>query len=179
MSHETKRWYSQSLAPVLLFLTLLGLGAVTGIVLQKPVWGVVMGSVLGVSAGAVAGNYVEYPKLSPNFRKTGKDILEIYAVYIDGKMKRYTLLFGVNGGAFAIVQLLTDQSKQLPGELTLPRLATGAILFTAVMVADIWQWAQLMRREEFAGEMAFTNIGKSILLMIGALVISGWILAAL
>lgn len=179
MNQHPKRWFHQPLVPVFLFLMLLGLGVATGVILQRPVLGIAIGTLLGVSGGAAAGKYLENPKPSDAYQKSVKDILEKYDVYIDGKMKRYTLLFGVNGGAFAIVQLLTDQSKQLPGQLTLPRLAAGAVLFTAVMVADIWQWGQLMRREEFVGGIAFTHIGKAILLLIGALIISGWILAAL
>jgi hypothetical protein len=180
MNQEIKRrWYHKPLVPVFLFLICLSLGVFAGVALHKPVGGLITGAVLGVIIGAVAGKYLEHPKPPPGAQTSGKDILEKYGVYMDGKMKRYSLLFGVNGGAFAIVQLLADQSKTLPGQLTLPKLAVGAILFTAVMVADIWQWGQLMRRAEFVGEMAFTHIGKAILLSIGALIISGWVLAAL
>jgi hypothetical protein len=36
-----------------------------------------------------------------------------------------------------------------------------------------------MRRDGFAGKLAFTLLGKVILLLIAGLIISGWVLAAL
>ena len=39
------------------------------------------------------------------------DPLKTIETYIDGKMRRYTLLFAVNGGAFAIAQLFKDQGN--------------------------------------------------------------------
>jgi hypothetical protein len=43
---------------------------------------------------------------------------------MEGKMKRYTLLFAVNGGAFAIAQLRPDALNSL----TRGHLAVAAIL---------------------------------------------------
>jgi len=89
------------------------------------------------------------------------------------------VLFGVNGGAFAIVQLLTDKSIQLAGQLTLQTLAVGTILFTFIMTVDIWMWGELMRQDRFSGELAFTPVGNTILLLLAGFIISGWPLAAL
>ena len=50
----------------------------------------------------------------------GTEKLDGIRTYIDGKMRRYNLLFTVNGGVFAIAQLLTDsQNKTMLGGLTL------------------------------------------------------------
>ena len=63
--------------------------------------------------------------------------------YIDGKMRRYSLLFSVNGGALAIAKLMADESTaRLLGRLALWHLAVGAIIFTLVMVVDIWMSAR-------------------------------------
>ncbi|MCI0698078.1 hypothetical protein L0337_39500 [candidate division KSB1 bacterium] len=102
--------------------------------------------------------------------------------YIDGKMKRYGLLFSVNGGAFAIAQLMADQDKAatsiLLGHLRLWHLAVGSIIFTVLMVIDIYLWGQMMRNN-FLGNFAFTLAGKSILLLLGMLIIAAWVLVAI
>lgn len=87
---------------------------------------------------------------------TNKDVLDRLGAYIDGKMKRYNLLFAVNGGAYAIARL-----NPLPGALTVSAIADGAIIFTAVMAVDIWLWGQTMR-DQFVGSIAFTPPGKAI-----------------
>jgi len=54
--------------------------------------------------------------------------------YIEGKMKRYNLLFAVNGGAFAIAKLFGEPNTQkILGGLSPKALAIGAIVLTAVM----------------------------------------------
>jgi len=174
-----KHWYYHPLVHVLLFFLLLSIGAGTGIITASPIAGLTTGMVVGVVASVAASKYWEFSEAVPASERSSKDILERLDVYVEGKMKRYTLLFGVNGGAFAIVQLLADQSKQLPGRLTLPSLAIGAIIFTTVMTVDIWMWGQLMRREGFAGKLAFTWVGRAILLLIAGLIISGWALAGM
>ncbi len=99
--------------------------------------------------------------------------------YIDGKMRRYGLLFSVNGGAFAIAKLMTDagSAKQL-GYLSIKQLAIGAIIFTIVMTFDIWWFGQMMR-DKFLGEMAFGRRGKLILILLAALLVGGWLFVIL
>ena len=92
-------------------------------------------------------------------------------LYLDGKMQRYTLLFSVNGGVFAIVQLLPRGHLALD----LGTLAIGAALFTVLMTADIWLWGADMRNQH--GHTLFRPVGQGILLMIGALLVGGWILS--
>ena len=134
-----QKWYQYPAIHVLLFFMLFGVGAGVGISAANPIAGLITGLVVGIIARVAASKNWEYPKPMPDNHKSNQDILEKLNVYVDGKMKRHTLLFGVNGGAFAIVQLLADQ-RHLPGQLTLPKLAIGAIFFTIVMTMDIWQW---------------------------------------
>ena len=115
--------------------------------------------------------------------------------YIDGKMRRFTLLFSVNGGAFAIAKLFKDQgNSQLLGALSIEALAIGAVLFSWLIWLDIWAWGAMMRRyfnascnascpkdkEERTrlGLEVFTVAGKSILTFLVVLVTVGWWLAA-
>lgn len=98
--------------------------------------------------------------------------------YIDGKMRRYGLLFSVNGGALAIAKLMADDNTaKLLGRLSVRQLALGAIVFTIVMVVDIWRFGQMMRKK-FLGELAFSKPGKIILLMLGMLLVVSWLLVA-
>ena len=99
-------------------------------------------------------------------------------IYNDGKFKRLYLMFAINGGAFAIVQLLHKNNTALFGKLTLFHLALGAIIFTILMIVDVWRWSAMMQRE-FLGELAFSCPGKIILVLLGVLIISAWILAGL
>jgi hypothetical protein len=108
-----------------------------------------------------------------------KDLLEKLTQYIEGKVKRYWLLFGVNGGSFVVAKFLHEKTGTFAGQLTGREVALGAILFTLVMTIDIWLWGWQMRRPEFAGKHAFTPPGRAIALLIGGLVMSAWILAAL
>ncbi len=99
--------------------------------------------------------------------------------YIDGKMKRYNLLFTVNGGIFAIARLLADkQNEQILGGLTLQALAVGASAFTCLMCLDIWYWGDMLRRDFFNGQQVFGRPGRFILIALGALLIMGWLVAA-
>lgn len=110
--------------------------------------------------------------------KTDPEKMDGLRTYIDGKMRRYGLLFSVNGGAFAIAKLMADDnSAQLLGRLSVRHLALGAIVFTIVMVVDIWSFGQMMRKE-FLDELAFSKRGKTILLLLGALLITCWGLVA-
>lgn len=109
---------------------------------------------------------------------TDTDKLDGIRTYIDGKMRRYGLLFSVNGGAFAIAKLMADENTaNLLGRVSVKQLALGAIVFTVVMVVDIWLFGQMMRKE-FLEELAFTKRGKTILLLLGSLLITCWALVA-
>lgn len=100
------------------------------------------------------------------------DPLEAMNTYIDGKMKRYTLLFAVNGGAFAIAQL----APEVLNSLSRGHLAAGAILFTVLMYADIWAFGTMMR-DRFIPELAFKRAGQAILILMATLLIGAWSLA--
>jgi hypothetical protein len=105
---------------------------------------------------------------------------EAFDLYESGKHRRYSLLFSVNGGAFAIAKLLNGgpgSSGLVIGELTLTQLSIGLAAFSAVMVWDIWLFGEKMRLNYLKG--AFGHQGKIVLLLIGGLIVSGWLLAGL
>jgi len=100
-----------------------------------------------------------------------KDAFELYE---QGKHRRYGILFSVNGGAFAVAKLLTGGSgKSGIGELSLSQLSLGMVLFTAVMVWDIFVFGQKMRHNYL--DDAFGPQGKIVLLLLGALLCVGWL----
>jgi hypothetical protein len=107
-----------------------------------------------------------------------KKVPESFKAYEDGKHRRYSLLFAVNGGAFAVAKLFVDE-KAAPGlgSLTLGRLSFGMILFTIVMIADIFMFGQKMRDTYL--QDAFGPQGKAVLMLIGILLCAGWFLAGL
>jgi hypothetical protein len=105
--------------------------------------------------------------------------LEGMNTYMEGKMKRYSLLFAVNGGAFAIAKVFGEHdSTQLLGGLTVQHLALGAVAFTVLMGIDIFLFGLMMRRKFFGDRMVFTWVGRVILVALCALLIAGWLMAA-
>ena len=96
-------------------------------------FGVILGPIVGVLSS-------QWPNV--NDAEVCKDISELY---LEGKMKRYSLLFSVNGGAFAIVQLSAD--RKLPGELNILSLSLGLIVFTVLMISDTWLRGADMREK--------------------------------
>jgi hypothetical protein len=111
--------------------------------------------------------------MSPTDRLTGMN------TYIEGKMKRYSLMFSVNGGAFLIAKLFTEENtKQVLGGLSPKALAVGAVLFTVLMWRDIYLFGDMMKREFFGGKLVFQRQGILILHALSGLVITGWLLAA-
>jgi hypothetical protein len=68
---------------------------------------------------------------------------EINKLYEDGKHRRYQLPFAVNGGAFAIAQLLTH--KDTTKIVALETLSLGMALFSIIMTTDIHTFGQKMR----------------------------------
>lgn len=104
---------------------------------------------------------------------------DINALYEQGKQRRYGLLFAVNGGAFAVVKLMTGNAaagSALLGGLTLGMLAVGLAAFSAVMCLDIWKFGERMRGLD--GTL-FGIWGQRVLLAIAALLVGGWLVVAL
>jgi len=88
------------------------------------------------------------------------------------------LLFSVNGGAFAVAKLLVgaEGKSTVLGQLTLPELSWGMILFTVIMIADIYAFGHKMSHD-FSLKV-FGRIGKLVLISIGLLICCGWFLVA-
>lgn len=106
-----------------------------------------------------------------------KKIPESFKAYEDGKHRRYNLLFALNGGAFVVAKLFADEkSAALLGNLTLRQLCFGTILFTIVMVTDIFMFGEKMRTTFLPD--AFGWQGKTVLILIGFLICAGWFLVA-
>jgi len=108
---------------------------------------------------------------------TLKDASDIYE---DGKHRRYSLLFAVNGGAFAVAKLLTGEAGKsgvVLGGLTLQQLAVGMILFTAIMALDIYAFGEKMRSQYKVAHF-FGAPGKVVLILLGFLMCTGWYLVS-
>jgi len=102
---------------------------------------------------------------------------EAFKAYENGKHRRYELLFAVNGGAFAIAKIFADKDPAMVlRHLSLRDLSLGMILFTIVMVTDIFLFGQKMRSSYLPG--AFGLQGKIVLVAIGVLICAGWWLVA-
>jgi hypothetical protein len=105
--------------------------------------------------------------------------LDGLSLYSTGQMKRYYLLFAVNGGAFAIAKLFAEsETRVIVGGLSLQALAVGCILFTALMWRDIYAFGELLRTQIFGGKGIFQEGPKLILACLCVLLILGWLLAA-
>ena len=103
-------------------------------------------------------------------------IKESFELYEAGKHRRYGLLFSVNGGAFVIAKLLADKSEKFVlGDLSLAQLSLGMMLFTAVMVGDIFAFGLKMQKTYLPD--AFGPPGKLVLALLGILLIVGWFMA--
>ena len=104
-------------------------------------------------------------------------IKDAYTLYGSGKKRRYSLLFSVNGGAFAIFKLLTRSDNNVLSDLSLAHLAIGMGIFTLLMVWDIYAFGEKMH-DRYLGEEVFGPEGKAVLLLLGLLIVSGWFLVA-
>jgi len=170
----------RTLIPVLAsFVLILLLGTVVR--LASPpyfAWGLLVGVAVGPVLGVLINLWDEPRRLhraeaavsqigNANDATVAQDDAKLY---LDGKMQRYSLLFSVNGGVFAIVQIL--QPKNLP--INTDTLSIGAAVFTVLMTMDIWLWGSGMRKQQ--AEL-FRPMGQLILLMIGALLFAGWFIA--
>lgn len=106
-----------------------------------------------------------------------KKVPESFKFYEDGKHRRYSLLFAVNGGAFAIAKLFAEKNAAaVLGNLTLERLSFGMTLFTVVMVVDIFIFGHKMRANYLPD--AFGWPGKIVLALTGFLICAGWFLVS-
>ena len=107
-------------------------------------------------------------------------IKEAFELYEDGKHRRYSLLFSVNGAAFAVAKLLTGEPGKpgiVLGDLSLSQLSLGLVLFTAVMIWDIFVFGLKMRKSYIPD--AFGTQGKIVLLLLGVLLCLGRFLVGL
>jgi hypothetical protein len=81
------------------------------------------------------------------------------------------------GGAFAVAKLFADdKAAAVLGNLTLRQLSFGMILFTIVMITDIFMFGEKMRTTFLPD--AFGWQGKTVLILIGFLICAGWFLVA-
>jgi hypothetical protein len=127
---------------------------------------------------------------------------DISKAYEEGKHRRYNLWFAVNGGAFAVAQFFTTNPEdvrgpedELVGSLTYGQLSLGMVLFTIVMVLDIYMFGENMRQETikpnstnrhellqllFSSKLSklFSWQGKLVLILIGLLISAGWTLVS-
>jgi hypothetical protein len=119
---------------------------------------------------------------------TVKKLPDNFKAYEDGKSRRYSLLFSVNGGAFAVAKLFPAGSPcAVLGKLTLAELALGMIVFTVLLTVDIYLFGQHLRStvpDEAMGPNGdtlamFGTPGKLILVLIGLLICAGWFLVGL
>ena len=119
------------------------------------------------------------PEKQPAAGIGGSERLGGLSLYSTGQMKRYYLLFAVNGGALAIAKLFAESETQvIVGGLSLQALAVGCILFTALMWRDIYAFGELLRTQFFDGKDIFQEGAKLILACLCVLLILGWLLAA-
>src|SRR3954452_4816984 len=109
-----------------------------------------------------------------------KDAFELYE---NRKHRRYSRLFSVNGGASRIAKLLLGEPGKagvVLGGLKLAHLSIGMALFTVVMTADIFAFGWKMRRAYLHGDhQAFDWRVKTVLLLLGILIVAGWLLVGL
>jgi len=111
--------------------------------------------------------------------------LGVFTEYENGKHRRYSLLFSVNGAAFAVAGLLQKSSPEgawKVGHLTLHKLSWGLCFFTIFMVFDIYKFGEKMRKiqeHDPALPELFAWPGKVVLLAIGVLICAGWFFAGI
>lgn len=113
-----------------------------------------------------------------------KELPKCFNSYEEGKHRRYSLLFTVNGGAFAVAKLFSNPDPKahvVLGNLTLTHLSLGMILFTVLMVVDIFFFGHNMRstlpKDTFEPNgntvPVFETPGQTVLILIGFLMCAG------
>ncbi len=108
--------------------------------------------------------------------------LDVFKAYEDGKHRRYSLLFSVNGGTFAIAKVLSEKPADsvVMGGLHVQQLAWGMLVFTVLMIFDIYTFADKMNRLQGDSKPEiFKSQGKVVLLLIGTLICLGWLLGGI
>ena len=118
--------------------------------------------------------------MSNGLSSTQLTLKEASELYENGKHRRYSLLFSVNGGAFAIAKLLVGEPSKSCldlGNLTLAELAFEMSAFTVVMAADIYVFGKNMRSCHLS--TAFGPAGKVVLTLLAALLCTGWFLVGI
>lgn len=102
-----------------------------------------------------------------------KDVIDIYE---NGKHRRYSLLFAVNGGVLAIAKLIvggTAPEKAALGGLRLWMLAVFAASFSFLMGADIWAFGSRMKDLD---DNLFDWRGKTVLALLTAILMAAWLI---
>jgi hypothetical protein len=63
---------------------------------------------------------------------------DAFRVYEEGKHRRYSLLFSVNGGAFVVARLLLDGQSDLANPIVLGRLSLPALSYGMLRSPSSW-----------------------------------------
>jgi hypothetical protein len=103
---------------------------------------------------------------------------DVSKLYEDGKHRRYSLLFAVNGGTLAIAKYLAgdldESARAVVGGLTVDLLSLGMVLFSIVMVWDIYAFGSRIHKRD---SNLFRFPGRVVLCLIGLLICLGWLIA--
>jgi hypothetical protein len=110
---------------------------------------------------------------------TGKfqTYFEAFKVHEDGKHRRYSLLFSVNGGALAIAKMFSDPNVVIfLRSLKIWEVAVGMIVFTTLMWCDLWVFAERMRCDVGdvrgpASKGVFSRTGKIVISVVSFLIV--------
>jgi hypothetical protein len=108
---------------------------------------------------------------------------DAYNTYQDGKMKRYTLLFSINGGAYAIVTWVAEHmgaAERISRAASLKPIAVvvaiAASLFTALMCVDLWLFGRMMKKAGTGVDLVyFGEHGKAVLASIVLILLVAWV----
>lgn len=109
-----------------------------------------------------------------------KKAWDVYGTYQEGKMKRYGLLFSVNGGAYAVVTWKAEHpDNPLGASASLTNIAVvvalTASLLSALMFVDIWLFGRMMRQQAPKDELVyFGPHGKAVLTSIVLVLGAAW-----
>ncbi len=101
---------------------------------------------------------------------------DVNGLYEDGKHRRYSLLFAVNGGAFAVAQLLKGTPEKegvVLGGMTLWMLAGAIAFLSAVMCDDIYRFG--VKYRTWDGEV-FQGPGQVVLALLCGFLVAAWLI---